>query len=112
MNTYWYVPDNITVDAVHWFAGADAATGDDTAAHLMAYDLDKGNGSTSGDLSSGVVVADGSTVTNAGYEQIHYQSLTMQNADVDAGQVILFAFASDTVNSDYTVSAIIKYHIR
>ena len=72
---YWYVMDNITIDAVKWFHSADAVTGDSTAAHLMAYTVDIGNGSTSGDLSSGVVVADGATITNAGYEQIYYLSL-------------------------------------
>ena len=112
LNMYWYVPDNITIDAVHWFHGADAATGDTTAAHLMAYDIDTGNGSTSGDLSSGVVLADGSNITNAGYEQIYYQSMTIQSADVDAGKIIIFCFASDTVNSDYTIQATVKYHIR
>ena len=109
---YWYVPDNITIDAVHWWHGADAATGDSTAAHLMGYTVDTDNGSTSGDLSSGVVLADGATITNAGYEQIYYQSMTVQSADVDAGKVILFTFASDTVNSDYTINATVKYHIR
>ena len=33
-------------------------------------------------------------------------------ADVDAGKVILFTFASDTVNSDYSINATVKYHIR
>ena len=109
---YWFVPDNITIDAVHWFHGADAATGDSTAAHLMSYTVDTANGSTSGDLSSGVVVADGATITNAGHEQIYYQAMTVQSADVDAGKVILFTFASDTVNSDYSINATVKYHIR
>ena len=110
--TYWYVPDNITIDAVYWFHGADTATGDSTAAHLMAYTVDTDNGSSGGDLSSGTVVADGATITNAGYEQIYYQSMTIQSADVDAGKVILFTFASDTVNSDYSINATVKYHIR
>ena len=109
---YWHVRDNITIDEVTWWHGADAATGDDTAAHLMAYTVDSANGSTSGDLSSGDVVADGATITNAGYEQAYYQAMTVQSADVDAGKVILFTFASDTISSDYTISATIKYHIR
>ena len=109
---FWYVMDNITIDEVKWFHAADAATGDSTAAHLMAYTVDIANGSTGGDLSSGVVVADGATETNAGYEQIYYQSMTVQSADVDAGKVILFTFASDTVNSDYSINATVKYHIR
>ena len=112
VNTYWYVMDNITIDAVKWFHGADTATGEATAAHLMAYTVDIANGSTSGDLSSGVVVADGANITNAGYEQIYYQSMTVQSADVDAGKVILFTFASDTVNSDYSLNCSVKYHIR
>lgn len=109
---FWYVMDNITIDAVKWFHGADTATGDSTAAHLCAYTIDVGNGSTGGDLSGGVVVADGATETNAGYEQIYYQSMTVQSADVDAGKVIMFTFASDTVNSDYSINATVKYHIR
>ena len=112
VRTYWYVMDNITIDAVTWLHGAESAAGDDTAAHLMAYTVDIANGSTSGDLSSGVVVADGATITNAGREQIYYQSMTIQSADVDAGKVIIFTFASDTVNSDYAINATVKYHIR
>ena len=109
---YWYVMDDITIDAVKWLHAADAATGDTTTAHLMGYDIDIDNGSTGGDLSSGVVLADGANISNSGYEQIFYESLTIQSADVDAGKVILFTFASDTVNSDYTINATVKYHIR
>ena len=109
---YWYVMDDITKDAVKWLHGADTATGEATAAHLLAYTVDIANGSTSGDLTSGTVVADGANITNAGYEQIYYQSMTVQSADVDAGKVIMFTFASDTVNSDYSISATVKYHTR
>ena len=110
--TYWYIMDNITIDAVKWLHAADAATGDTTAGHLMAYDVDIDNGSTGGDLSNGVVVADGGNITNAGYEQIYYQSMTVQSADVDAGKVVMFTFAADTVNSDFSINATVKYHIR
>ncbi len=114
VGAYWYVMDDITIDAVKWLHAADAATGEATAAHLMAYTVDIANGSTGGDLSSGVVVADGANITNAGYEQIYYQNMSLEsdNVDVDAGKVILFTFASDTINSDYSISATIKYHVR
>ena len=112
VTAYWYVMDNITIDEVVWWQGADAATGDSNAAHLMAYTVDRGSGGTAGDLSSGVVVADGATVVNAGYETARYQSMTIQSADVDAQKVILFTFAADTVNSDYSINATVKYHIR
>ena len=112
LQAYWYVMDNITIDEIKWWHAADAATGDDVAAHVMAYTVVTTAGATSGDLSSGVVVADGATITNAGYEQAYYQAMTIQSADVDAGKVILFTFASDTVNSDYTINATVKYHLR
>jgi hypothetical protein len=112
ITAYWYVMDDITIDAVKWWHGADTATGDSTAAHLMSYTVDSSNGSTSGDLSSGTVLADGATITNAGYEQAYYQAMTIQSADVDAGKIILFCFAADTINSDYTINATVKYHIR
>ena len=100
---YWHIRDNITIDEVSWWHGADTATGDVTTAHLMAYTVDSANGSSSGDLSSGVVVADGVNRTNAGAEQIYYETMAIRSADVDAGKVILFTFASDTINSDYSI---------
>lgn len=111
LNNYWYLSDNITIDKVEWFSAADTATGDVLAAHLMKYDLDKGNSATSGDLSSGVVMFDGATVTNNGYEQIHYQEMDDQVTTARAGQVIVFCVAADTINSDYSIRCFVKYHI-
>ena len=112
VNHYWFIMDNITIDRVVWWSGADQASGDTTRCHLMSYDVDTGNGSTGGDLSNGVVLADGSDVTNAGYEQIYYQQMTVQSANVNAGKVILFTFVSDSVSSDYSINATVKYHLR
>ena len=108
---YWFIMDSITIDRVVWWSGADASSGDTTRCHLMSYDIDRNNLSVSGDLSNGVVLADGADITNAGYEQAYYQQLTIQSADVTAGKVVLFTFRSDSVNSDYSVNATIKYHI-
>ena len=108
----WYVPDAITIDAVHWFHGADDATGDVVRAHLMSYQIDTGNSATSGDLSGGTVLADGADITNAGYEQVYYQSMTIQSANVAAGRVIAFVFRADSVNSDMSINATVKYHIQ
>ena len=112
VGTLWFVPDNITIDRVVWWHGADAESGDTTRAHLMSYTIDSANGSTGGDLSSGTVLADGADITNAGYEQAYYQQMTIQSANVDAGKAILFTFRSDSVNSDYGINATIKYHLR
>ena len=109
---YFHVFDNITIDRVVWWHGADAATGDTARAHLMSYTADSSNSSTGGDLSGGTVVADGADITNAGYEQAYYQQMTIQSANVDANKVLLFLFRSDSVNSDFTINATIKYHLR
>lgn len=111
LSHYWYLQDNITIDKVEWFSAADTATGDVLAAHLMKYDLDKGNSATSGDLSSGTVMFDGASVTNNGYEQMHYQEMDDQVTTARAGQVIIFTVASDTINSDYSIRCFVKYHI-
>lgn len=108
----WYLPDNITIDSVDWFSGADAASGDTIRGHLMSYDIDTSNTSTGGDLSNGVVLADGDDVLNQGYEQIYHQQMTIQSADVDAGKVIGFAFRCDSINADYSHNVIIKYSLR
>tara|TARA_Y100000310_G_scaffold160280_1_gene160025 strand:+ start:183 stop:998 length:816 start_codon:yes stop_codon:yes gene_type:complete len=111
IQTYWFVMDTITIDRVVWWQGADAATGDSTAAYMMSYTVDQTTGSTGGDLSDGVKIASSSTVTNAGYEQAYYNQMTIHNADVAQRRVILFTFASDTANSDYSINATVKYHI-
>ena len=113
IRAYWYVMDDITIDRVIWWQGADAATGSSTAAYLMGYTVDVTTGSTGGDLSAGVKLASSSTVTNAGYEQAYYNQMTVHSADVDAGKVILFTFAfDDTEATDYTLNATVKFHIR
>jgi hypothetical protein len=109
---YWYVMDNMTIDRIVFWQGADTATGDTTRAHMFQYDVVTTAGSTSGDLSSGALVAHGADITNAGYEQSYYQQLTIDSADINAGKVLLFTFRSDSVNSDYTINATIKYHLR
>tara|TARA_Y100001963_G_C6684302_1_gene401422 strand:+ start:391 stop:984 length:594 start_codon:yes stop_codon:yes gene_type:complete len=108
---YWYIMDNITIDKIIWFSGGDNSSGDTTRAHLMSYDIDTDNGSTSGDLSNGVVLADGADITNAGYEQIYYQEMTIQSANVSAGKVVIFTFRGDGVLSDYAINATVKYHL-
>ena len=108
----WYVPDNITVDAVHLLAGGSAASGDTINIHLLKFDIDKGAGAGKGDLSNGAVIAGGADIASLGYENIIYQTTAPSSADVDAGQVIAATFESNGTNSDYAVNITVKYHIR
>ena len=106
----WRVPDNITIDEIKHFEGADAATGDTTRMHLMSFTFNTG---ATGALTSGAVVANTSADnTNAGNEQPYLKDWTIGTADVDAGKVLLCMFRSDSINSDYSVSVTIKYHLR
>ena len=112
VNCMMYVDSAISIDAVYVWMGSDTATADTACRfHLMTYTITSDNSSTSGDLSSGVVVADGSDINNAGYEQAYYQSLTIQSASVAAGQALLFLVRMDSVNSDVSINCKIKYHL-
>ena len=104
----WYVPDNMTIDAVYSLEGADAATGDTTRMHLMSYDFTSGATSP---LTNGTLLAHNSDVTNAGYEQPYLSTWTVDSSDVVAGKVILAAFRSDSNNSDYSLTIKVKYHL-
>lgn len=108
----WYIPDDIAIDAVYvWLAG-DASSGDTVKFHLMSYDIVTTDGSTCGDLSNGVVIADGSDIVHDGYEQADYQSMTIQSSNIDSGKAVLFMIHSNGTNSDYTVNTTVKYHLR
>ena len=110
---YWYVPFNITIDSCNVWFGADAASGDVVKFSVMSYTVDSANGSTGGDLSSGVEnCVSPATITGAGREQAYYQALTVSTADVDAGKVIMACVAQDGTNADLSVNMQLVYHLR
>ena len=105
---FWYIHDNISIDAVHSLEAADAATGDTTRFHLMEYDYTDGSASV---LTNGSLVAHSADQVNAGYEQMYYNTWTIDSASISSGKVILCTFESDTVNSDYWAQVTVKYHL-
>ena len=105
-----YVDTNITVDAVNILMGATAATGDSLNFHLCS--LATGDTATVDEWSGITVVADDSGTTNAGYEQFYRVALDIQSADVDAGDYLALTIEGNGTNSDYSVNALIKYHLR
>ena len=78
----------------------------------MAYLIVRTDGATCGDLAGGTVIADGADITHDGYEQADYQELTIQSADISGGKALLLMIHSDGTNSDYSINATIKYHLR
>ena len=105
----WIVPDNISIDSVSHIEGADAATGEVTRMHLKSFTYTSGSTSC---LASGELLAHSNDITNAGNEQVYSGTWTFDSATVTAGKAILCFFKSDsTVNSDYSITCIVKYHL-
>ena len=111
----WLLQGNITIDEVSYMMGSDAAS--TINLHIMQYDMVTGAGSTAGDLSNGVVLAqtgsadDSLSPVTTGDDRVSNGTLTINTADVASGKVIIaFAEASDT--DDMTVNLNIKYHLR
>ena len=105
-----YADTNITVDAVTVLMGATTATGDSLKFHLL--NLATGDSATVDEWSSTTVVADDSGTSNAGYEQFYKVALDIQSADVDAGNYLALTIEGDGTNSDYSVNALVRYHLR
>lgn len=105
-----YVDTNITVDAVNILVSATGATGDAINFHLVS--LATGDTTTVDEFSSITVVADDTGISNAGYEQFYKVALNIQSANVDAGDYLALTIESDGTNSDYSVNAQVRYHLR
>ena len=105
-----YVDTNITVDSVKVLVGATTASGDALNFHLVS--LATSSATTISSWSGITVVADDSGTTSAGYEQFYRVSLTVQAADVDAGDYLALTIEGNGTNSDYSVNALVRYHLR
>tara|TARA_Y100001973_G_scaffold101351_1_gene164307 strand:+ start:459 stop:1223 length:765 start_codon:yes stop_codon:yes gene_type:complete len=105
-----YVDTNITVDAVTILVGANGASGDALNFHLCS--LATSDGTTINSWSGTTIVADHVGMANAGYEQFYRESLSIQSADVDAGNYLALTIEGNGTNSDYSVNALVRYHIR
>ena len=111
----WILQQNISLQSVQYIMASDAAS--TINVHVMQYDLLTGSGSTAGNLSNGVVLAqtgsadDSLSPITTGADRVSNGTLTINTANVDSGKaIVLFAEASDT--DDMTVSVNIKYHLR
>ena len=105
----WYVPDDITIDAVYSIEGGDANATDTTRMHMYSYTYNSGSTSA---LADGTLLAHNSDVTNEGNTKTYLSTWTVDSADVAGGKVICAFFRSDSVNSDYTTNITVKYHLR
>ena len=112
---YWYLPDAITVVAVHVLAGGSTASSSpDLNFQLYSYAID--TSSNHGDLSDGTLVAGtvgatGSFITDIHEDLIKYQSLANCPTDIAAGRVVL-ATVESTGTDMISVNMVVKYHIQ
>lgn len=111
----WILQANITIDEIYYVMSSDAAS--TINLHVMQYDIVAGAGSTAGDLTNGVVLAqtgsDASSLSpiTTGADRVSNGTLTINTANVNDGEAIVcFAEASDT--DDMTLQLNIKYHLR
>ena len=103
---YWYMQNDITLDEVRFMATADGSA--TLNFHLFAYDLD--TSSNHGDLSNGVVHANGTVAATA--TTIKTGTMTLDTANINADKVVIGFVENVTDTSDVSVSFNIKYHIR
>tara|TARA_Y100000310_G_C20566270_1_gene755648 strand:+ start:160 stop:975 length:816 start_codon:yes stop_codon:yes gene_type:complete len=119
VNTYWYLPDAITVDAVHVLMGGDDPSGsaDDLNFQLYSYAID--TSTNHGDLSDAIIVAgtdqdpaaSSSFVSDVHEDAIKYQTLANTPTDVAAGRIIL-ATVESTGTDNISINMTVKYHIQ
>ena len=118
-NQIWYVPFNITIDAVHVLFAPDTTSTNAVSFSMMSYDADLDNSTTSGNLTGGVeIVKSGSATTMASEDDVYYQTLTIVAGDVDtnasstAGKVIMAFVAQNGTSADLSVQMQVVYHLR
>ena len=79
--------------------------------HLFSYTFNSGSTSA---LSAGTLLAHSPGQVNSGSEQAYKNTWTVDSggASIASGKVILAFFESvSTINSDYSLSVVVKYHI-
>ena len=111
----WLLQADITIQEVQYLMSSNAAS--TVNIHVMQYDMVTGAGSTAGDLSNGVVLAqtgsadDSLSPVTTGDDRISNGTLTINTANVANGKaIIVFAEASDT--DDFTIQINMKYNLR
>ena len=104
---YWYLENNITLDSVRFMARADGTSV--LNFHLFAYDVDFST--NYGNLSGGEVHAN-TTITPTNSAHIRSGTFTLDEADIDAGKVVIGFVENSSSTNDLSVHFNIKYHIR
>jgi len=110
VNMLFNVPYNMTIDAVKVFVSTDQDTDCTINVHLMSYDMVADGTTSDGDLSNGVVLADGQA-TSVDRSVTKTTDLTIQSSSVTSGKVIMCTVENETNTDDINIQVQVKYHI-
>ena len=105
-----YVDTNISVQAVNILVSGTTATGDSLNFHLL--NLATSDSTVIDEWSSTTIVADDSGTSTNGYEQFYRIPLSIQSADVDAGNYLALTVEGNGTNSDYSINGLVRYNFR
>ena len=103
---YWYVLDNISIDAIRVLATCDSSNA--LNFHVYSYDLD--TSSNHGDLSNGTLLAHIGSSVSATSSTVKTSTLTIDSASVSSGKVILAFVENESGTGDIKSQLNIKYH--
>jgi len=109
-NAIFSVPYNMTIDAVKVLSSSDTDTDTTLNFHLMSYDMVADGTTSDGDLSNGVVLADGQA-TSVDRNVTKSTDLTIQSSSVTSGKVIACFVENETNTNDINIQVQVKYHI-
>ena len=109
-NAIFPVPYNMTIDAVKVLSSTDTDTDTTLNFHLMSYDMVADGTTSDGDLSNGVVLADGQA-TSVDRSVTKTTDLTIQSSSVTSGKVIMCTVENETNTDDINLQVQVKYHI-
>ena len=109
-NAIFPVPYNMTIDAVKVLSSTDTDTDTTLNFHLMSYDMVADGTTSDGDLSNGVVLADGQA-TSVDRSVTKTTDLTIQSSSVTNGKVIMCTVENETNTDDINLQVQVKYHI-
>lgn len=104
----WVLQQNIQIDEIQYVISSSAAS--TISLKLMTYNIVSGSASTSGDLSSGALIASLGAVTT-GDDRITSGTFSATKPNQNSGDaLVLFAQSSDT--DKVTIQTTVKYHLR
>ena len=109
-NAIFPVPYNMTIDAVKVLSSTNEDTDTILNFHLMSYDMVADGTTNDGNLSNGVVLADGQA-TSVDRSVTKSTDLTIQSSSVTSGKIIMCSVENETNTNDINIQVQVKYHI-